>query len=772
MTNPGYTRRQELACTLEELERYAHAILYENEILYVKQKDGTYAAKIGDGITRVGALPYSINYCEIKQLRDEIFDSIERVENLTARFEPLQTPGNSTEQTMSQKAITEIVAETNNSKWYNFHERMSDISLGSGGHVSLIYTPPETRMRLFIDASNSEQVTDNLTLSDEFFGFTDYIKCGKYLFANVRNTTDRIVIYFYVKTDAGYEITWDVLKVNTVTGVRNYLGKVAFGQMFTLPDNCYIRVCKIIGDIDLYTWDGKDCGVSLSAGIDYMASTGEIAVSTTTNRYTTVIPSNARLLFTDGTIRMYTIIGIKEDGTFDIINNEYGIYCFEFGNYANAYTSYMVTLEWLGDGKVLYNELSTHLICITDEMCLERVVGDSKKYLQNALIVNNLAWTPKKDMLLRRVNDVDLYYRKGITYHGIPYGGKWDAPHFVGPHVSPHTFVNAVNDENSILYTETISMNDGHTRAPYYGIVCSSYVSMICGFPCINTNAGFLHSPHIVNNFYDNAPLGIIWSDGGHCVVPVSKYHAKDISIVRIAESLKPLSTITTRYSNVPVERNAFSHYNGATYFDNMFYTARHKRQKGDLDALPYADFGDTVITNGSARPHKGDKCVYKAGEQIQINLYHGDNDVDRIRHLYLETPSEVLDIEVDPSANSIDVADYVGEPGIYNVSTDLSSVKESFEFVYSPSVDVVINATDNTMEFLGPEDFEFWYALCEVGGDELLDRGGEIACVEYEKSKDYSKWFENGHTVKDCQAIFCKGQYGAYTCDISVTIL
>lgn len=63
--NAGYTRRQELSCTLEEAEMYAAVVLYADEVIYIKQKDGNYAVKMGDGVTPLGELEYVINYSEI-----------------------------------------------------------------------------------------------------------------------------------------------------------------------------------------------------------------------------------------------------------------------------------------------------------------------------------------------------------------------------------------------------------------------------------------------------------------------------------------------------------------------------------------------------------------------------------------------------------------------------------------------------------------------------------------------------------------------------------
>ena len=64
--NYGYTRRQELACTLEELEQYSNVVLLDREVLYVKQLDGTYAIKIGDGVKTVSQLPYVVKHSMVK----------------------------------------------------------------------------------------------------------------------------------------------------------------------------------------------------------------------------------------------------------------------------------------------------------------------------------------------------------------------------------------------------------------------------------------------------------------------------------------------------------------------------------------------------------------------------------------------------------------------------------------------------------------------------------------------------------------------------------
>lgn len=114
MANPGYTRRQELVCTLDELNAYASVILYEKEVLYVRQTDGSYDIKIGDGVTPVGELPYVIRYSEIKNLKlaaenakTLAVEAKNRAQDIVNSIKIVQTSGNGDRAIMSQIAVTD-----------------------------------------------------------------------------------------------------------------------------------------------------------------------------------------------------------------------------------------------------------------------------------------------------------------------------------------------------------------------------------------------------------------------------------------------------------------------------------------------------------------------------------------------------------------------------------------------------------------------------------------------------------------------------------------
>lgn len=644
-----------------------------------------------------------------------------------------------------------------------FDDRYNEIVAGSNGHLQPLPYILAGNMPYWMDSSGSSTITDNIEPTTDKYPFTDYIKCSKKLIISVKDSTTRIVIYFYVKTDENYVLNWSVIKTNTGSGIRNYIGRTECKYVYDLPDNCYIRYSIPVGSADIFTWDGKFCGIKTASGIDYLASNGEIAVSTSNNRFTTVVPSNTLFVFSDETLFVYIIMGIKPNGQITILNTEYGLISYVFPK-NTEYQSYMISLERRDPThpsdtvKNIYNDLSGHLYVITSEFSVENVVADAKKLMKNAEKVNQLEWTPKADLLLRQINETELKYKTGITYHGLPYGTRWDEPHLIGWHISPHTFTNAVNDENSVLYKEVVESSE-FVKAPYYGTVCSAYVTMISGFPVPNTNAGFFYNPDILNEYDDSAPLGKIWSDGGHCVIPVQKLYSDDFNIVRIAESLKPLSEITTRYGNISVEKNAFSHYNGETYFDDTFYTARHKYQTFALSTVPYADFDDVTIVNGSARPYKGDKSVYTSAEEtVKINLVGSG-----ITKIILRKPSDA-EVEIAVSASTVDIKSYLDEYGIYHVSTNIDETEEAFEYVNA--VPITATITDRNITF---SRNDFWYALVNVQGHWKLSRTGEIACVECRSNGDYSDWVREGMGIDDCYAVFYKGVYGAYIVPLTV---
>ena len=89
--------------------------------------------------------------------------------------------------------------------------------------------------------------------------------------------------------------------------------------------------------------------------------------------------------------------------------------------------------------------------------------------LANARHIINIKWTPTAATMPMNSS---AYYAQDTEYQGIPYSSVRDDDKFVGINVSLHTFMTAVNDPRSVLYTRRSTTQNANT---YYGSVCSTF---------------------------------------------------------------------------------------------------------------------------------------------------------------------------------------------------------------------------------------------------------------------------------------------------------
>lgn len=71
----GFTRRKELVCTLSEMEENGAVVLLDREVIYVRQDDGEYLIKIGDGKTALSDLPYATTKAKLYRHSISVYKS-------------------------------------------------------------------------------------------------------------------------------------------------------------------------------------------------------------------------------------------------------------------------------------------------------------------------------------------------------------------------------------------------------------------------------------------------------------------------------------------------------------------------------------------------------------------------------------------------------------------------------------------------------------------------------------------------------------------------
>lgn len=99
--------------------------------------------------------------------------------------------------------------------------------------------------------------------------------------------------------------------------------------------------------------------------------------------------------------------------------------------------------------------------------------------IKRAYQMTDLCFTPLDSFV---ANPNKSYYG-GEHYQGMVYSSVKETCQFVGLDVSLHTFMTAMHNPRSVMYTENVSKHPyhGHNCGAYYGTVCSAFVTYALG---------------------------------------------------------------------------------------------------------------------------------------------------------------------------------------------------------------------------------------------------------------------------------------------------
>lgn len=230
--------------------------------------------------------------------------------------------------------------------------------------------------------------------------------------------------------------------------------------------------------------------------------------------------------------------------------------------------------------------------------------------IMNAEQLANISFTPLA-VLPQKAGD----WPAGKSQKGLPYSSSRIEEGFVPNFVSLYTFMSALKNPNSYLYTVDLARDFNNTNgSTYYGTVCSTFCTYALNIIPNYTTHQWQDIPGMVplsKQTVDALKLGdtICHKTSGHVVmvVGITRNSLGQVGEVTIAEAATTKAMVRKPYT--------------AEEFSQKYPTdvyAYHRYTKiSEVEYIPF----ETTSYNTDLIPRKGDKANWLAGDPVEIDL-------------------------------------------------------------------------------------------------------------------------------------------------------
>ncbi|QDT92556.1 hypothetical protein [Gimesia algae] len=291
----------------------------------------------------------------------------------------------------------------------------------------------------------------------------------------------------------------------------------------------------------------------------------------------------------------------------------------------------------------------------TEKTDTDRLQAWQRKGVEYARIMSQVKWTPVAEGMPRRKGT----FEPGKEYTGVPYSSVKYIGRYIGFDIYLKTFLAAVENPHSVLYTENLYGKVANAEC-YYGKVCSSYTSyaLQCGVWYVSR----LHNPPyregvmlVEPQTAQAAQVGdIIYTPpqpGSHVeiVTRVTRNAEGKVTHVRVEES-RPL---TTKTSNRSVSTfNSHLKARGRKLFRITDLDAWRGQNKAESFLFPnYEEDAKTPVINRVLLLDRGDWVPYFKDQKVKINIM--DRDDQGVKTLVVKRGDKVVK-EIDQPGKGV----------------------------------------------------------------------------------------------------------------------
>lgn len=281
------------------------------------------------------------------------------------------------------------------------------------------------------------------------------------------------------------------------------------------------------------------------------------------------------------------------------------------------------------------------------------VINTVKKAYQ----LTDLTFTPVNNLTY----NIGTYY-KNTHYKGMIYSSVKEFDLYVGNDVSVYTFMTAIQNPRSKLYTDEVNKYPYHgiNCCSYYGTTCSAFVSYSLGLPNILFSCDFPFSKLMkrLESFnVDSLHVGdVLWRKGHVALITgLSKDELGHVNALEISEAIQQGCV-----RNI-VTSKRFLEMMGTDYSSVYRYLEidRNLEFKSISEFVPV--LGEKINSfsyNNFLCVDKGDKSCYLEREEVVVNIFQ---DVDRLEIYKNNELYQVIDVRgnIDISLGQLPYGDY-----------------------------------------------------------------------------------------------------------------
>lgn len=263
--------------------------------------------------------------------------------------------------------------------------------------------------------------------------------------------------------------------------------------------------------------------------------------------------------------------------------------------------------------------------------------------------MSRVKWTPVTESMPNRSGG---YFKKGTEYTGVPYSSVKTVGRCIGFDIYLKTFLAAVENPQSVLYTENLSGKVSNA-APYYGKVCSSFTSyaLQCALPYRSSHHGPTFRKGVVLAESQSAqaaePGDVIYTPpakvggGSHVeLVTAVEREGEKVVAVRVEDSWPP----TTR--NLLRKASEFdSHISSRSrrLYRITDFDAWHEQNKAESFLFPnYEEDSTTPAINRVVLLDRGDWVPYFRDQAVKFNVM--DRDSQGVESLVIKRGKTIVE--------------------------------------------------------------------------------------------------------------------------------